>query len=23
VPPKQHSTHNWHLALLWVSVMYT
>ena len=23
VPPKQHSTYNWHLALLWVSVMYT
>jgi len=23
VPPKQHSTYNWHLALLWVSVMHT
>ena len=23
VPPKQHSTYNWHLSLLWVSVMYT
>ena len=23
VPPKQHSTYNWHLALLWLSVMYT
>jgi len=22
LPPKQHSTYNWHLALLWVSVMY-
>jgi len=23
VPPKQHSTYNWHLALLWASAMYT
>jgi len=23
VPPKQHSAYNWHLSLLWVSVMYT
>ena len=23
VPPKQHSTYNWHLALSWVSVMHT
>jgi len=23
VPPKQHSTYNWHLALMWVSVMYS
>jgi len=23
VPPKQHLTYNWHLALLWVSVMHT
>ena len=22
MPPKQHSTYNWHLALLWVSVMH-
>jgi len=21
MPPKQHSTYNWHLSLLWVSVM--
>jgi len=21
VPPKQHSTYNWHLSLLWVSVV--
>jgi len=23
VPPKQHPTYNWHLALLWVPVMHT
>ena len=23
MPPKQHSTYNWHFALLWVSVMHT
>jgi len=23
MPLKQHSTCNWHLSLLWVSVMYT
>ena len=23
VPPKQHSTYNWHIALLWVSVIHT
>ena len=23
MPPKQDSTYNWHLALLWVSVMHT
>jgi len=23
MPPKQHSTYNWHLALLWVSVIDT
>jgi len=23
VPPKQHSTYNWHLSRLWVFVMYT
>jgi len=23
VPPQQHSTYNWHLSLLWVSVMHT
>jgi len=23
VPLKQHSTYNWHLVLLWVSVMYS